>query len=129
MAPESTYECPLWVNNGHQRMSAQCPLYPRKRTLAERIRMSAKCQKQTSALVCVMSALPPNNGHPSEHEQKGPFPEPVRSRRARTKFLKGRLRGKNRGDCCTVCRQSGGRVSTHLKNRGNCCDFCCPHVP
>ena len=28
-------------------MSASCPLYPQKRTLIERFRMSALCQKQT----------------------------------------------------------------------------------
>src|SRR5215471_14230327 len=40
--------CPLWVNSGHRNQSAQCPLHPQKRTLDERIVMSALCQKQTS---------------------------------------------------------------------------------
>jgi hypothetical protein len=34
-----------------RRMSDQCPLYPRKQTSAERVGMSAKCQKQTLALL------------------------------------------------------------------------------
>src|SRR5262252_1251077 len=33
--------CPLWVKSRHQRMSAECPLYPQKRTLVERVGMSA----------------------------------------------------------------------------------------
>ena len=31
-------------------MSDQCPLYPQKRTLIERVGISALCQKQTSEL-------------------------------------------------------------------------------
>ena len=31
-------------------MSARCPLYPQKRTLVERVAMSALCQKRTHAL-------------------------------------------------------------------------------
>src|SRR5215469_10051305 len=40
--------CPLWVKSGHRRMSASCPLYPRKQTLLKVISMSALCQKQTN---------------------------------------------------------------------------------
>jgi len=42
--------CPLWVNNEHRGTSVQCPLYPQKRTLIERVGMSALCQKQTYAV-------------------------------------------------------------------------------
>ena len=40
-------ECPLWVISGHFAKSGRCPLYPQKRTLVERVRMSALCQKET----------------------------------------------------------------------------------
>jgi hypothetical protein len=43
--------CPLWVKSRHRSTSAQCPLYPRKRTLIERLRMSALCQKRTSIML------------------------------------------------------------------------------
>src|SRR5262249_2948767 len=33
--------CALWVKSRHYSASAQCPLYPRKRTLIERVGMSA----------------------------------------------------------------------------------------
>jgi hypothetical protein len=36
--------------SGHQQMPASCPLYPRKRTLIERVVMSALCQKRTHAV-------------------------------------------------------------------------------
>ena len=39
--------CPLWVISGHRKGSAECPLYPQKRTLIERVRMCALCQKRT----------------------------------------------------------------------------------
>src|SRR5262249_35211991 len=42
-------ECPLWVISGHCRISARCPLYPRKRTSPNAIAMSAMCQKRTSS--------------------------------------------------------------------------------
>jgi len=41
--------CPLWVKSGHRGTSGQCLLYPQKRTLVERVGMSALCQKRTSA--------------------------------------------------------------------------------
>src|SRR6516225_3997065 len=41
--------CPLWVITGHCAASARCPPYLQKRTSAERIGMSVKCQKQTPA--------------------------------------------------------------------------------
>ena len=34
--------------SGPSRRFAPCPLYPQKRTLVERVEMSALCQKQTS---------------------------------------------------------------------------------
>jgi hypothetical protein len=34
-------QCPLWVKSGHSAMSRGCPLYPQKRTLIERVGMSA----------------------------------------------------------------------------------------
>ena len=33
--------CPLWVRSGHGAIKLRCPLYPRKRTFAHAIRMSA----------------------------------------------------------------------------------------
>jgi hypothetical protein len=42
-------EYPLWVRLGHSAMSAQCPLYPNKRTSTDATGMSAKCQERTSA--------------------------------------------------------------------------------
>src|SRR5262249_13626757 len=35
--PQAEY--PLWVKSRHQRVSKKCPLYPRKRTLVERVGM------------------------------------------------------------------------------------------
>ena len=40
---------PLWVKSGRDALKFQCPLYPRKRTFAHAIGMSALGQKQTSA--------------------------------------------------------------------------------
>jgi hypothetical protein len=37
-------QCPLWVKSGHCAVSGRCPLYPQKRTLIERVGMSAVCQ-------------------------------------------------------------------------------------
>ena len=39
-------------------MSDRCPLYPRKRTLIERVGMSALCQKQTLCRSRAASAEP-----------------------------------------------------------------------
>src|SRR5262249_39772254 len=36
--------CPLWVKSRHVRRKKPCPLYPRKRTCAVQLRMSAKAQ-------------------------------------------------------------------------------------
>src|SRR5262249_17324197 len=36
---------PLWVKSRHLHCNRPCPLYPRKRTSAERIKMSVKCKK------------------------------------------------------------------------------------
>ena len=36
--------CPLWVKSRHRRTSNQCLLYPQKRTLVQRVGMSALCQ-------------------------------------------------------------------------------------
>src|SRR5262245_56335111 len=41
--------CPLWVKSGHVQCKRACPLYPRKRTCAMQLRMSAKGQEQTHA--------------------------------------------------------------------------------
>src|SRR5215469_11974911 len=38
------------IKSGHRSTSDQCPLYPKKRTLVERVGMSALCQKRTHAL-------------------------------------------------------------------------------
>src|SRR5262249_43835365 len=40
--------CPLWVKSGHSRRNKACPLYPRKRTCAVQLEMSAIGQKRTS---------------------------------------------------------------------------------
>src|SRR5215831_18506641 len=40
--------CPLWVKSGHCGAATRCPLYPQKRTLIERVVMSALCHKRTS---------------------------------------------------------------------------------
>src|SRR5215472_15158990 len=39
--------CSLWVKSRHRSASAQCPLYPQKRTSELSHGMSALCQKQT----------------------------------------------------------------------------------
>ena len=44
-----TAKFPFGVISGHGDKSAECPLCPRKRTLIERVRMSALCRKQTSS--------------------------------------------------------------------------------
>jgi len=36
--------CPLWVISGLMQCKTACPLYPRKRTCAVQLGMSAKCQ-------------------------------------------------------------------------------------
>src|SRR6516225_6784672 len=46
---QSQRRCRLWVNNGHQGCVKQCPLYTGKRTLVERVGMSALCHKRTLA--------------------------------------------------------------------------------
>jgi hypothetical protein len=42
-------KCPLWVISGHVHCKTSCPLYPRKRTCAVQLQMSALGQKRTSA--------------------------------------------------------------------------------
>src|SRR5262249_32067875 len=78
------YVCPypFWVIIGHFVTSDGCLLYPSKRTLVEQGLMSALGQKQTSAHVRVMSALPPradigtqrgvSRGVPKAGRQGGP---------------------------------------------------------
>src|SRR5262245_8333764 len=46
--PFDAVECPLWVKSGHCNGSAEWLLYPQKRTLNERVEMSALCHKRTS---------------------------------------------------------------------------------
>src|SRR5215472_17039283 len=48
LALATRLRCPHWVKSRHQRMSGSCPLYPQKRTLVERVGISALCQKRTS---------------------------------------------------------------------------------
>ena len=43
-------QCPLWVKTGHTQCKRACPLYPRKRTCAVQLEMSAKCQYRTNAV-------------------------------------------------------------------------------
>jgi len=49
MAAIVNRRCPLWVISGHDVIKSRCPLYPQKRTFAERIGMSALCHKLTHA--------------------------------------------------------------------------------
>src|SRR5262249_11425923 len=42
--------CPLWVISGHMQRKKACPLYPRKRTCAVQLEMSAMGQKRTSTI-------------------------------------------------------------------------------
>jgi hypothetical protein len=59
VAAKSGARLPLWVRNGHQVTSAQCPLYPSKRTPVQQGLMSALGLKQTLGKVRLMSAIPP----------------------------------------------------------------------
>src|SRR5262249_9209971 len=56
-----TGQCPLWVKSGHRTRSVSCPLYPQKRTLVERVGMSALCQKRTYQLLRLYVDLLLNN--------------------------------------------------------------------
>src|SRR5215469_8526688 len=57
--------CPLWVKSRHRKGSAGCPLYPQKRTLIERVRMSALCQEQTLVVIRFpRCAVPQKYGFP-----------------------------------------------------------------
>ena len=47
-------EHPLWVKSGHRSRSAQCPLYPQKRTSRDTLGMSALCHKQTSDRIAII---------------------------------------------------------------------------
>src|SRR6516162_4641020 len=47
MAFPASGRCLLWVKSEHRNGSAECPLYPRKRTLLSAKGMSALCQKRT----------------------------------------------------------------------------------
>ena len=40
-------QCPLWVKSRHVRRKKSCPLYPRERTYAVQLGMSALGQKRT----------------------------------------------------------------------------------
>jgi hypothetical protein len=40
-------QCPLWVKSRHMQCKTACPLYPRKRTCAVQLTMSALGQKRT----------------------------------------------------------------------------------
>src|SRR5215469_11431279 len=51
-------QCPLWVKSGRSLMIDACLLYPQKRTLLERVRMSALCQKRTSGRLRLLAAWP-----------------------------------------------------------------------
>src|SRR6476659_4984295 len=50
--------CPLWVISGLMQCKTACPLYPRKRTCAVQLGMSAKCQKRTSTVQNFFTELP-----------------------------------------------------------------------
>jgi hypothetical protein len=41
-------KCPLWVKSRHDDLGSRRLLYPQKRTLVERVGMSALCHKRTS---------------------------------------------------------------------------------
>src|SRR5262249_25285895 len=66
-------ECPLWVKSRHGNRSAQCPLYPQKRTLIERVRMSALCHKRTSVASFdhIVSATEQQRWHVEVHRLGG----------------------------------------------------------
>src|SRR5215510_7753872 len=53
LMPELRGACPLWVKSGHMQCNRACPLYPRKRTCAPQLGMSALGHKRTfrSAIV------------------------------------------------------------------------------
>ncbi len=50
MAAIPNHPCRLRVKSGRDALKFRCPLYPRKRTFAHAIRMSALGQKRTHAL-------------------------------------------------------------------------------
>src|SRR6266576_4996395 len=75
--------CPLWVKSGHRGSNLQCPLYPRKRTFAHAIRMSALRQKATLPVLCAqkkdcLTRRPPRNSIPIQRpEVRMPSGPPV----------------------------------------------------
>ena len=50
-------ECPLWVISGHFALQSSCPLYPRKRTCAVQLGMSAMGQKRTSRMPSLAASM------------------------------------------------------------------------
>src|SRR5262245_14314611 len=45
-------QCPLWVTSRHMQCKTPCPVYPRERTCAVQLGMSALGQKRTSSVEC-----------------------------------------------------------------------------
>ena len=58
------------VISGHCAVSDQCPLYPRKQTLVERVEMSALFQKQTCQLLRLYVDLLLNNNREREGKRR-----------------------------------------------------------
>ena len=53
----ATAGCPLWFKSRHVQCTHPCPRYPRKRTCAVQLGMSAKCQLRTLAFVAARSSV------------------------------------------------------------------------
>src|SRR6516225_8093515 len=65
---EGAVRCLLWVRSGHWSTSAQCLLYPQKRTSELNRGMSALCQKRTSQLLRLYVGLSLNNNRKCERK-------------------------------------------------------------
>src|SRR5260370_17125185 len=63
-------QCPKWVKSGRDALKLRCSLYPRKRTFAHAIGMSALGQKQTSRCF----ARSPDRRAPARKAEQPPQP-------------------------------------------------------
>jgi len=48
--------CPLWVKSRHRKGSAECPLYPQKRTFANTIGVSTVCPQADATAVILQAS-------------------------------------------------------------------------
>src|SRR6516162_3412784 len=72
----SDCQCPLWVKSRHSAQGTRCPLYPQKRTLIERVGMSALCQKRTSRIRSARALSPvssPSVDKAAVRDRRKPF--------------------------------------------------------